>query len=52
MVFILFVIMSANYGTYCRIMSVCPLLLLPLKMHYKLSIWKVSAVLFVTNIDS
>ena len=50
MVFIHFDIMPANYGTCCRIMSVCPLLLLPSKMHYKLSIWKMNFVLFVTNI--
>ena len=48
MVFIHFDIMPANYGTYCRIMSVYPLLLLPSKMPYKLSIWKMNAVSFVT----
>ena len=52
MVFTHFDIMSANYGTYCRIMSLCPLLLLPSKMHYKLSIWKVGVVPFVTTINS
>ena len=33
-----FNIMRANYGTYCRIMSMYPRLLLPSKMHYELSI--------------
>ena len=50
MVFTHFDIMPANYGTHCQIMSVYPLLLLPSKVHFKLSIWKVNAVLFVTNI--
>ena len=40
--------MLANYGTHCRIMSVC--LLEPSKLHLKLFNWIMSTVLFMTYV--
>lgn len=43
-------IMLVFYGIYCRIISVCLLLLVPSKLHLKLFNSIMNAVLFVTNV--